>query len=163
MDRPAKEAGLPELKHPDQSDDPWEAADPALALALQQIHWYARHRDRARRIYQVNEILILLVSASTTVAAALKATAWVTAVLAAGTVVLAGLYKVLDAQENWVAFGVAWIDLQVAVNNYRLRPVEERDEHSRRELVSKVNEIISADTGRWASRRRGLAADLAPK
>jgi hypothetical protein len=163
LDRSVKEAGLPELKHPDQSDDPWEAPDPALALALQQIRWYARQRDRARRAYRVNEILILVISASTTVAAALKATAWVTAVLAAGTVVLAGLYKVLDAQENWVAFGVAWTDLQVAANDYRLLPAEERDEEGRRQLVSKVNEIISADTGRWASRRRGLVADRTPK
>jgi hypothetical protein len=139
--------------------DPWEAPDPALALALQQVAWYARHRNRARVEYQANELLILLVGASTTVAAALKATAWVTAVLAAGTVVLTGLYKVLDAQENWVAWGVAWSELQTAVNDYRLLTPEQRDEHARRQLVGKVNEIVSTDTGRWASRRRGLVAD----
>jgi hypothetical protein len=100
--------------------DPWDAPDPALALALQQIHWYARHRDQSRWIYHVNEVLILVTSVSTTVAAALKASAWLTAVLAGCTVILAGLYKVLDSQENWVAFGIAWSELQVAVNKYRL-------------------------------------------
>ena len=140
-----------------QLGDPWEAPDPALALALQQANWYARHRDRARRSYQINELLILLTSASTTVAAALKASAWVTALLAASTVVLVGLYKVLDSQDSWVAFGVAWADLQVAVNDYRLLPAERRDEHAQRHLVSTVNEVIGTHTGRWASRRRSLA------
>jgi hypothetical protein len=142
-----------------QHGDPWEEPDPALALALQQASWYARRRNRARMTYQVNEILILLTSASTTVAAALKATAWLTAVLAASTVVLAGLYKALDSHESWIAFGTAWAELQVAVNDYRLLPPDRRDEHAQHQLVSKVNEVISGETGRWAARRRTLSAD----
>jgi uncharacterized protein DUF4231 len=141
-----------------QSGDPWEAPDPALALALQQADWFAHHRNQARLVYQINELLILLTGASTTVAAALKASAWLTALLAAGTVVLAGLYKVLDSQDSWVAFATAWAELQVAINDYRLIPADKRDEQAQRDLVSKVNEVISADTGRWASRRRSLAA-----
>lgn len=138
--------------------NPWDAPDPALALALQQVQWYARHRNRSRVVYQVNETLVLLTSASTTLAAALKASAWLTAVLAACTVVLTGLYKVLDSQESWVAFGIAWAELQVAVNDYRLLPSDQRDADAGRRLVSKVNDVIGADTGRWASRRRSLAA-----
>ena len=46
-------------------------------------------------------------TAATTVAAALKATPWLTATLAATTVVLAGLNKVLDSHDSWVAFGSA--------------------------------------------------------
>lgn len=137
--------------------DPWDASDPALALALQQTRWYARHRNQSRIVYQVNEVLILLTSASTTVAAALKASAWLTALLAACTVVLTGVYKVLDSQENWVSFGMAWAELQVAVNDYQLLPHDRRDEDAQRQLMSKVNEVISADVGRWASRRRRLA------
>ena len=142
-----------------QHDDPWEAPDPALALALQQASWYARHRNRARSTYQLNELLILLTSASATLAAALKASAWVTAVLAASTVVLAGLYKVLDSHDSWVAFGTAWAELQVAINNYRLLPPDRRDEHAQQQLVGKVNEVISAETGRWAARRRSLSGE----
>ncbi len=140
-----------------QSGDPWDAPDPALALALQQAHWYARRRDRARTSYRVNEFLILLTSAATTLAAALKASAGLTAVLAAGTVVLAGVYKVLDSQDSWVAFGTAWTELQIAINEYRLLPADRRGEDAQRQLVSKVNEVIGADTGRWAARRRSLA------
>jgi hypothetical protein len=61
---------LQKPKHESQFGDPWEAPDPALALALQQIHWYAQHRNQSRVTYQVNELLILITSASTTVAAA---------------------------------------------------------------------------------------------
>jgi len=137
---------------PSGSDDPWDAPDPALALALQQLSWYRAHRNRARMSYGAIELLLLIMTATTTVAAALKATAWITAVLAATTVVLTGLNKVLDSHDSWVAFGSAWAELQVAVNDYRLLSSEERDEE-----VGKVNEVIRADTGRWASRRRSLA------
>jgi hypothetical protein len=139
------------------SDDPWDAPDPALALALQQLRWYARHRNRARMTYGAIELLLLFLTAATTVTAALKASAWVTSVLAATTVVLAGLNKVLDSHDNWVTFGSAWAELQVAVNDYRLLSTDHRDDEARRQLVNKVNEVINADTGRWASRRRSLA------
>jgi hypothetical protein len=42
---------------PSESGDPWAAPDPALALALQQLRWYARHRDRDRRVYWAVETL----------------------------------------------------------------------------------------------------------
>ena len=144
-------------RQPSEPDDPWDASDPALALALQQMHWYAQNRDRARWAYRISELLILLATATTTVAAALKASAWVTASLAASTVVLTGLHKIFDMHERWVASGMAWAELQVAVNDYRLTPADRRDEDARRVLVARVNEVISTDTGRWASRRRSLA------
>ena len=142
-----------ESQHP----DPWQAPDPALALALKQVRWYARHRDRARRTYQINEILILFTTATTTVMAALKESATATAALAASTVVLAGLYKVLDAHENWLAFGSAWAELEVAVHEYRLLPANQRDEDARKALVKRVDEVNSAGTSRWVAQRRSLA------
>lgn len=87
--------------------DPWEAPDPALALAEQQMRWYGRHRDLSRIAYQVNEVLILLATASTTLAAALRADAWVTASLAAGSLILVGLRKIFDWHEDLVSFSGA--------------------------------------------------------
>ena len=141
-----------------ENADPWQAPDPALALAVTQMNWFARHRARSRLTYQVNEILILLTTATTTVTAALKVSSPATAILAASTVVLAGLYKVLDSHENWLAFSAAWAELQVAVNDYRMLPADRRDEGTRRALVARVNEINSAETGRWVSRRHSLAS-----
>jgi hypothetical protein len=148
QDRPEQE---------NQHPDPWSAPDPALALALKQVRWYARHRDWARRTYLVNEILILLTTACTTVMAALSVGATATASVAASTVVLAGLYKVLDTRENWLAYGSAWADLQVVIHEYRLLPAGQRDEDARKALVRSVDEVNSAETGRWIARRRNLA------
>jgi len=153
----ARRATVRRSKQASESADPWQAADPALALALRQMTWFARHRNRARLTYQVNEILILLTTATTTVTAALKVSAPATAILAASTVVLAGLYKVLDSHENWLAFATAWADLQTVVNNYRMLPSDQRDEDARRRLVGQINEINTAETGRWVSRRHSLA------
>jgi len=144
------------VRKPKQSADPWQAPDPALALAQRQLDWFARHRNRARATYQANEILILFTTATTTVIAALKVSATATAILAASTVVLVGLYKVLDSHENWLAFGGAWADLQAAVNDYRMLPSNERDEVAQKGLVARVNEIASAETGRWVARRQSL-------
>ena len=142
---------------PRNSDDPWEAPDPALALAIQQLRWYALHRDQARWGYRVIQLLLLITTAATTVAAALGAAAWLTATLAATTVVLTGLDKVLDVHDRWVGFGTAWAELQIAINDYRLLPPDGRDDEARVRLVAKVNEVMQEDTGRWASRRRNLA------
>lgn len=140
-----------------ESDDPWAAPDPALALAERQLRWYARHRDRSRVAYQVSELLILLTAAATTLAAALRASPWMTASLAAGSLVLAGQRKVFDWHESWVSFGGSWADLRAAIHDYRLLPEERRDEEAKRRLLRKVDEVVSGDTGRWASRRRQLA------
>jgi hypothetical protein len=155
MTVPRTEQDGPEQEN--QHEDPWQAPDPALALALKQVRWYARHRNRARRTYLANEILILLTTATTTVMAALDVSATATASAAASTVVLAGLYKVLDTHENWLAYGTAWADLQVAVHEYRLLPADQRDEDARKALVRRVDEVNSAETGRWIARRRSVA------
>ena len=145
-------------KRTSESGDPWQAADPALALALQQMNWFARHRNRARLTYQINEILILFTTATTTVTAALKVSASATAILAASTVVLAGLYKVLDAHGNWLAFSSAWAELHALINEYRMLPADKRDDDAQRTLIGKVNDVNTAETGRWVSRRQSLVA-----
>lgn len=136
--------------------DPWESADPALAMALEELQWYGRAAGRARAANRASEVLLLLMTAATTVAAALAVTAWVTAVLAAGSLILTGLRKSFDWHETWVSFAAAWSELRSVVNQYRLLPDERRDEEARRRLVSSVDEIVSSETERWASRRRKL-------
>jgi hypothetical protein len=136
--------------------DPWESTDPALALALEELQWYRRAAARARTANQVTEVLLLLMTAATTVAAALAVTAWVTAVLAAGSLILTGLRKSFDWHENWVSFTTRWSELRSMVHQYRLLPDERRDEEARQHLVSGVDEIVRTETGGWASRRRNL-------
>jgi hypothetical protein len=136
--------------------DPWESADPGLALALEELRWYRRAAGRARIANQVSEVLLLLLTAATTVAAALAVTAWVTAVLAAGSLILTGLRRTFDWHEKWVSFMTRWSELRSVVHQYRLLPDDRRDEETRRRLVSSVDDIVSAETEGWASRRRRL-------
>jgi hypothetical protein len=136
--------------------DPWESTDPALAVALEQMRWYHRHAIRARAANQVNEALLLVVSAATTVAAALAVTAWITAVLAAGSLILTGLRRSFDWHEIWLSYSAGRSELRPVINQYRLLPDDRRDEEARRRLMSKVDEIINAETENWVSRRRKL-------
>jgi hypothetical protein len=101
----------------------------------------------------------LLAAATTTLAAALQANPWVTASLAAGSLVLTGLRKIFDWHEDWVSFSSAWAELGEATHNYRLLAIDRRDQHAQQRLVGKVDEIISTETNRWASRRRKLTED----
>jgi hypothetical protein len=136
--------------------DPWESTDPALAVALEWMQWYHRQAGRSRTANQVSEALVLIFSAATTVSAALAVTAWVTAALAAGSLILTGLRKSFDWHETWLAYSAARSELRPVINQYRLLPDNRRDEDARRILISKVDEIVNSETSEWASRRRRL-------
>lgn len=136
--------------------DPWESTDPALAMAVQQMRWYHGHAARARIANQVSEVLLLVAAAATTVAAALAVTAWVTASLAAGSLILTGLRKSFDWHETWLRYSAARGELRPLINQYRLLPDDRRDEAAQRLLMSKVDQIVDAETETWASRRRKL-------
>ncbi|WP_290061897.1 DUF4231 domain-containing protein [Amycolatopsis solani] len=136
--------------------DPWDEPDPALAVALRELSWYRRNADYNRLANRVTEVVLLLGSAATTVAAALGATAWVTAVLAATTLVVTGLRRSFDWHENWVEFIARWSELRSVVHQYRLQPEDRRGEAERRALLAAVDEVVASETQRWASRRRKL-------
>jgi hypothetical protein len=144
------------LRTTGEQADPWESADPALATALRELRWYQHSAARARIANQISEILLLALSAATTVAAAISAPAWLTATLAATALVTTGLRKSFDWHESWVSWRATWGELRSMVNQYRLLPEGRRDEHARRRLMTQVDEIVNVETGRWATRRRKL-------
>jgi hypothetical protein len=136
--------------------DPWTSPDPALAVALRELAWYERNANRARLANRISEILLLVLSAATTVAAALSAPAWLTASLAAAALVITGVRKTADWHENWVSFRARWSELRGFVNQYRLLPDAQHDDDAKRRLLARVDEIVSSDTGDWAARRRTI-------
>jgi hypothetical protein len=137
--------------------DPWTASDPALALALEQLEWYASGRDSARRAYQTCEVLLLVTAAGTTLAAAFQVHPWVTASLAAASLVVAGVRRVFEWHENYLAWGAAWVELRTAINSYRLLPEDQRNEQARTELADKMHAVVTGAADQWAARRRSLA------
>lgn len=136
--------------------DPWTSPDPALATAQRQLDWYGRAANRAQLANRISEILLLLLSATTTVVAALSAPAWLTASFAAAALVTTGLRKTFDWHENWVSFRAQWIELRALVNQYRLVPEAQRDDDAKRRLLARVDEMVTAESGNWAARRRKL-------
>ncbi|HEY2701149.1 MAG TPA: DUF4231 domain-containing protein [Pseudonocardiaceae bacterium] len=136
--------------------DPWTSPDPALAVALRELAWYERNANRARLANRISEILLLVLSAATTVAAALSAPAWLTASLAAAALVITGVRKTADWHENWVSFRARWSELRTFVNQYRLLPDAQHDDDAKRQLLARVDEIVSSDMGDWAARRRTI-------
>ena len=97
-----------------------------------------------------------MLSAATTVVAALSAPAWLTASFAAAALVTTGLRKTFDWHENWVSFRAHWIELRALVNQYRLVPAAQRDDDAKRRLLATVDELVRAESGSWAARRRKL-------
>ena len=138
---------------------PRESRDLALAVAEEKQVWYETQQKFNRTGHNVTEVLLLLVTAGTTVAAALGAVPWVTASLAAFSILLNGLRKTYDWQRNWIAFTVALNDIESAIHAYRLLPEDRRDEVAQRRLLNRVDEIVAAETARWASRRTEDAHD----
>ncbi len=125
--------------------DPWKAPDPALAVALEELEYYRRERDRASRAYQVAETLLLLAAAGTTLAAGLGAAKWLTASLAASALMLTSILRVFDWHGNWLDFANASLELRTAINQHRLIPDDQRcNEKSQRRLIGQIDENLSA-------------------
>ncbi|MEV4317186.1 DUF4231 domain-containing protein [Actinocrispum sp. NPDC049592] len=146
------------MRPQNDDDDPWDTPDPALTLATRQQDWYAQHRNRSRIAHMATEILLLLSAAATTLAAALQASAWGTATLAAISLVLTGSRRIFDWHENWIAFGSAWAELRTAIHEHMLRD-DRLSQAAQRKLVNAVNDIVTAETSRWATRRRTVSGD----
>jgi len=145
------------MRNTTEDVDPWKSADPALAVALGELDWYRRAAGRARNANRISEVLLLVMSAATTVAAALAATAWLTATLAAGSLILTGLRKSFDWHDRWVSFTARWSELRPVIHQYRLRSDDHRDEETQRMLLATVDDIVGNETEKWASRRRKMA------
>ncbi len=128
-----------------RSGDVWTDTE-ALAYAMSRVRWYNRHRKLARAGAVFHDVLLLLAGAATTLTAALHADAWVTAVLAATSFVLAGMTKVFRWRENATSRALAWSQLSTAVNRFRFLPPERRDVAATERLVNLVDGIIGAET-----------------
>ncbi|WP_329320978.1 SLATT domain-containing protein [Streptomyces sp. NBC_01262] len=133
--------------------------DPLLEVALQDLAWYARARDMARRANRTTELAGLLAGAATVVAAGIAAPATVTATVAGAAVFIGGYRQVSNHNERYVLAAEAWSRLRLAIRRYEL---SERDEESRRRLHEEVEGTATAEMQDWAASRRGLRPGPAP-
>jgi hypothetical protein len=140
------------------TDRDWAAEpDPVLALAQRDLAFYARTRDRARRLHHATEIGALAATSTTVVAAGLHAPAWLTALIAGGAVFFTGLRQLYNPAARWVVGGRSHETLRRAVDRYLLLPPAQRDASARAALQSTVEEVGTDELREWSeSRRQGV-------
>lgn len=138
------------------SSDTRNNDDLALAIAKEQLRWYDRHRRLSMIAYAACQVLLLLSTAATTMAAALKAIQWVTASLAAFSLIVAGLLRIFDWHDTWVEFSSSWALLNASINKYRLLSPDQRNQDAQKELIQTVDDLIIGDTRSWANRARNV-------
>ncbi|CCB72010.1 SLATT domain-containing protein [Streptantibioticus cattleyicolor] len=128
--------------------------DPLLALALEDLAWYERQRDRARRWHWATELSALVTGGTTVVAAGIQAPAAVTATIAGATVFIGGFRQVFNHAERHVVAAEAWSRLRQAVRRYQLVPEPRRGAEVRQRLLDEVEAVGSAELENWAAGRR---------
>ena len=133
--------------------------DKALETARKRFQYYHNRQNRAQLRSQALDILLLLVTAATTLAAAVQVNRWVTASLAAGSVVVAGLRKIFNWDDTFVRSAVAASEVQAAIDDYELLPQENRTLAAQKTLLDKIHAIIRGETGAFAEtyQRRSLS------
>lgn len=143
------------------TDRDWAAApDPVLALAEQDLAFYARIRDQSRRMHYATELGALATTSSTVVAAGLHAPAWLTALIAGGAVFFTGVRQLFSPAARWVAGGQSHETLRRAVDRYRLLPPAERDVTARAALQATIEEVGNNELREWSdtqAQRQGAA------
>jgi hypothetical protein len=144
------------LIHLDRELTEEDLADRALVHALVQADWYRASMRRTRQRFLILEGGALLLAGAATVLAALSAPAWLTAGVAALVTFLAGLRRVVNWHDDWLAFSEAWAEASGIITKYRLLPVAERTPDRQQELVSTVDALVLTETRSWGRRRREL-------
>lgn len=135
--------------------DAWASApDPLLALAEQELAFYQRRGDAARRAHRAIEIGALTSASVTVVAAGLHAPAWVTTIVAGGALFCTGFRQVFAPGPRWVLAAQARESLRRAVNRYRLLPVAARDAEARAQLLAAIEEVGTEQVSQWAGGQR---------
>ncbi|MET7485382.1 DUF4231 domain-containing protein [Streptomyces sp. NPDC005538] len=132
-------------------EQPWATQpDPLLALARQELRFYARTCDRARRLHYTTELGALAATSATVVAAGLHAPAWLTALIAGGAVFFTGMRQLFSPGSRWVMAAQAREGLRRAIDRYVLLPPPDRDSDARATLQRAVEEVGTNELRGWA-------------
>ncbi|WP_405846913.1 DUF4231 domain-containing protein [Streptomyces sp. NBC_01518] len=124
--------------------------DPLLALARQELEFYARSCDRARRTHYTTELGALAATSATVVAAGLHAPAWLTALIAGSAVFFTGMRQLFSPGSRWVLAAQARETLRRAIDRYLLLPQAERDADARAALHRAIDEVGTSELRGWA-------------
>ncbi|MFJ4880831.1 DUF4231 domain-containing protein [Streptomyces sp. NPDC088745] len=151
------------MRRPASDTEPWtSASDPLLALAEQELAFYQRRRDAARRAHRAIELGALTSASATVVAAGLHAPAWVTTAVAGIALFCTGFRQVFAPGPRWVLAAQARESLRRGVNRYRLLPVSERDDQARSLLLAAIEEVGTEQVRQWAGGHEQTSIGVPP-
>lgn len=123
--------------------------------------WYATQAYRNKIGYWTSETLLLVLGAAVPVSTAVTDSRVVPAVLGGGVVVVTGLRRIYNWQENWARFtGVrALLQTEHARFVHRREPYDAADEaENEAALALRVRDIEEAETQGWLVLRKPSGA-----
>lgn len=130
------------------------ASETAVADVEHRRAWYARYASRALWAYRTFTVLQLASAASVPVAAAAGAESWITATLGSLVAVLTGAQQVLGLGPDVVRLSTTSVGIDRELRLYRAQAGPYVNMPGAAQLLSeRVEDIVAADTTRWASRR----------
>lgn len=130
------------------------ANDTAVVDADQRRVWYSRYASRAQWGYQTLAVLQLASAACVPVAAAAGADNWITAALGSLVAVLTGAQQVLGLGPDAVRLSTTSVALDRELRLYRAQAGPYVNTQGAAQLLAeRVEDVVAADTTRWASRR----------
>ena len=138
-----------------QPADPTEQNDLLWQELDAQFRWYERAATRTRLSYQILKVAAIITGAAVTVLAAISAPAVLTAVLAAGIVVLEGVQQVFQFHSNWVTYRATAETLRQHAFLYVARVDPYADAQTRREKLAEfMRDITTKENTSWTSTMR---------
>jgi Protein of unknown function (DUF4231) len=125
----------------------------ALAIADDSFEWYRKYAQQARHGYYVSETLLLITAALVPVSTVVTHRSWVTAVLGALVVVLTGVRRIYNWQEDWIRFTDACARLKTErqLFAHHIEPYDGPDAEAL--LIRTVRRIETEETSSWKSTR----------
>jgi hypothetical protein len=124
--------------------------------------WYATHAWRAKLGYWGSESLLVIFGAATPVSTAISSDPIFPAVLGGAVVVVTGLRRIFNWQEDWSRFtGVcAVLETERTKFKHGRQPYNKTDQaENEAQLAMKVREIEEAETQGWIVLRKSSSGD----
>jgi hypothetical protein len=129
-------------------------AGPAWDRLEDQIGWYDRKSIAAQHAYKRLKVLQLVAAAGVPVAAAIEATAWVTAALGGLVLVLEGIQQLGQYQANWIAYRATCESLKHEKHLYLAGAGPYTDPaKAPRSLAERVEGLVSQEHAKWVASR----------
>jgi hypothetical protein len=132
----------------------------ARTIAQDLSEYYRKEAHNAKLCNDISAILLLLVTAATTLVAAFKVISWVTAVLAAISFFLVGLRSQFNFKETWVRSGIASVRVLNLLDSYDVLPQEGKDQEAKDSLIAECNAIREQTIKGWEAYERRPAASM---